>query len=394
MQLDKLQIAQPQPASMLLQAMGMKDRQRRTDIAADRNAIAREGQLLNREQFEFNKMRSNLEYGKQYIPTMGKQDYRKYIDWMKKIGAGDIANMLPTPSEVENMDENQYGQFKQSLILGVDGLRDMTVEQFKAGQKEAQAQRDQQRAIELEKVKQGRAAKTAMEKFIKDNPDASAQDLIDFQQRLKGKGIRILPDGTVEIGGPQDLGIATKNKLQKEVVDLSGQLQQVTNLENNELTDVLTLQGKIYQKGLRLADFLKVDIGEENKEYLGKARVFIENIEKVFNAYRKEITGAQAAMKEIEMLRTSVLNKKLTPTEFKHSLKSYKEAILRGLRLKRMLLAQGVSGKDLPQKLDEIYVSGRDVPDSEMDRRGDELLSEGLSETETVQKLREEGYDL
>jgi len=50
--LNQLQIQPPQPASAMLQAMEFKEGQRRTDIAADRNAIAREGQKIEKEQAE------------------------------------------------------------------------------------------------------------------------------------------------------------------------------------------------------------------------------------------------------------------------------------------------------------------------------------------------------
>ena len=153
---------------------------------------------------------------------------------------------------------------------------------------------------------------------------------------------------------------------------------------------------------------MKIDIGKEGKEYLGKTRVFIESIEQVFNQYRKQITGAQAAMKEIQMLRASILNKEMTPTEFEYSFKSYVSKVKRMMRLTRSLLREGFTneGGKLGKELESRFYTTGDVGDSEVDARGDEIaasLKDKYDDTEEGQKqlgqtvykqLISEGYDL
>ncbi|MFH1563847.1 MAG: hypothetical protein ABIF11_10605 [Nitrospirota bacterium] len=183
-----------------------------------------------------------------------------------------------------------------------------------------------------------------------------------------------------------------KTQLQKDIMGLTEQLQEVKKIGETAFKDALTLPGKLKAGVIRLKDYLSMDITPENKEYLGKVRTFIEGIEQVFNKYRKEITGAQAAMKEIAMLRDSIINRKLTPTEFDYSYKRFTSQIERTLRLKRYFLRQGFSGNDLGKNIDSMFLSGSDVPNSEINARGEELLKQGLNKKQVLNQLKKEGY--
>jgi len=254
--------------------------------------------------------------------------------------------------------------------------------------------------------------KTMIEDWLKKHPNSTDAEKIAFAQSLKAKGIKMtLSDGTeIEIGGPQgsDLSAPTTTALQKSLVGLETQLSDLNAIDTAKFTDALTIPGKIKKLVLRTADKMKIDIGKEGKEYLGKTRVFIENIEQVFNQYRKQITGAQAAMKEIQMLRASILNKEMTPTEFEYSFKSYVSKVKRMMRLTRSLLREGFTneGGKLGKELESRFYTTGDVGDSEVDARGDEIaasLKDKYDDTEEGQKqlgqtvykqLISEGYDL
>jgi len=134
--LDKLRIIPPQPATAKLQAMEFQDRQRRTGIAEDRNAIMREGQDIQRESldlrregFEFEKMKQNLMLGKEHLPTLQKSEYGKYRNWVKSIGAPD--EFLPLEKEVEDMSEKEFADLKMKMILGSDKIAEMTLFDYK-----------------------------------------------------------------------------------------------------------------------------------------------------------------------------------------------------------------------------------------------------------------------
>jgi hypothetical protein len=155
------------------------------------------------------------------------------------------------------------------------------------------------------------------------------------------------------------------------------------------MQEILTLPGKLKRKGFQFQEWLGLPISESGKEYIQKARKFVEGLEQYFNQYRKRITGAQAAIKEIKMLRESVLNKNVTPSEYVASVGRVKDMLSRGIRLKRMLLAKGVRDRS---SVDQMFEQGADVDDIEIDRYGDLLKSQGMSENEVLQALRREGY--
>lgn len=59
---------------------------------------------------------------------------------------------------------------------------------------------------------------------------------------------------------------------------------------------------------------------EERAKFLEKRASYMNSIDQVFNTYRKEITGAAAGEKELDMLKASFLNGDMAPSEFKGAL--------------------------------------------------------------------------
>lgn len=59
---------------------------------------------------------------------------------------------------------------------------------------------------------------------------------------------------------------------------------------------------------------------EDRGKFLEKRTKYMSGLEQMFNTYKKEITGAAAGEKEIEMIRKSVLNGEMSPSEAKGSL--------------------------------------------------------------------------
>lgn len=419
--LDKLNIAQPQIGTALLQGMGMKDRMDRTAIAQDRTEIAREGQALSREAFEWNKKQKMFALSRDFIPTLEREEWPKYKGWLEGIHP-ELARMLP--EDVDDMPDDKWDELKTKLQIGTDNASALNREEFKAWQaekmeiqkqankmeikrqeasaqmglakqkaKDAMALQDDKQAFEREHGKKN-IDKTAMSRWLRDNPNATEAEIIAFSGKLKSKGLRVTtnPDGTttVEMGGPQ-IGVATKNKIEKEIVDMSSELFELTEVDASAFEEILTYQGKLKEFGLDIADKAGIDVGEANKDFLSKSRVMVENLEQFFNKYRKRITGAQAAMKEITMLRESILNKKIGPTQFRASLDNIFKKVKLGIRQRRMMLNRGVQDEAV---LTDLYNAGTEVPDEEMDRRGDELLASGMDEMTVIEQLRKEGYPI
>jgi len=196
-------------------------------------------------------------------------------------------------------------------------------------------------------------------------------------------------------GSESSLTKPTETKLQKDVVGLEQQLEDLRVLGKDFKRSYLTYGGKIKRFALREASKAGVDIGEGGREFLQGARMLQEGVEQVFNAYRKEITGAQAAIKEIKMLRDSILNKELAPDEFEPSYNRYINQVQRHLSLKKYFLSKGITGEELNRKLDAGAISG----ETSIDLRGDEieleLVQKGIPEdqiqTEVLKQLKAEG---
>ena len=103
-----------------------------------------------------------------------------------------------------------------------------------------------------------------------------------------------------------------------------------------------TAAGKMLTAGANLLSSIGVDQKDVN-ERIAKTRRFKEGIQQVFNAYRKEITGAAAAVQELEALKESILHADLNPAQLTASYNSLIAKIVRGKKIAQQLLAEGYS---------------------------------------------------
>lgn len=204
------------------------------------------------------------------------------------------------------------------------------------------------------------------------NPDIALWESAASKESTRtGQRITVSPDGTmtVETGIGGGLTKPTETKIQKDVIGLEQQLADLRVVGADFKKEYLTYPGKLKRFALKEADKIGLDLGPGGESFVQGSRRFTEGVEQIFNSYRKEITGAQAAMREISMLRDSILNKKLTPSEFEASFNRYTSQIERGLRLKKHYLSKGLSGTALSDALDINILAGNDL----VDIRGDEI---------------------
>lgn len=148
-------------------------------------------------------------------------------------------------------------------------------------------------------------------------------------------------------------------EMQKDVIGGMETLESLAAIEKDFNPKNLTTMGRLYNTINEASDKLGVSI--DPKTLRNNVR-FRNNVDQFFNAYRKEITGAAAAEKELEQLKKSLLNTDQGPEAFKASLGQIKEKTQRALRLKRRLLREGldVGSKDFGSRLDELYLQGMD----------------------------------
>lgn len=179
-----------------------------------------------------------------------------------------------------------------------------------------------------------------------------------------GLSIRTNPDGTMEIvqgGSLSDVQQPTKsttNALQKSLVSIEETLAVVEDLKKGFKPEYFTYAGAGKAGAARVADntqgipvvedaarYLADQMGGDEK-FLGNRRAYLEQVAQSFNAYRKEITGAAAAVQELEDLKKATLNADLGPTEFKASLDLLETKVRRSRAIKRQLLREGISVGD------------------------------------------------
>jgi len=150
--LQTLNIAQPQPATMKLQAMQMQDKTKRTDLYGKQVGISRDRFGLEKETLEFNKKQKKLEIGKQFIPSLTKEEYPKFREWIKSIDK-DWVELLPEEAP-ENFDD-----LKKQIYLGADNLTKVNLSQYKAYMNQAKETKKQEAATALQSQKDDAAMK-------------------------------------------------------------------------------------------------------------------------------------------------------------------------------------------------------------------------------------------
>ena len=120
-------------------------------------------------------------------------------------------------------------------------------------------------------------------------------------------------------------------------------------------------------------------------------------IEQEFNKYRKEITGAAAAMSEIEMLKESFMNSDLSYEEFTAAFDEYRDAQIKALEIAQDILSRGIplGSKEFTEQHDNAWLQRLTMGEGtkkDAQARGEELQGQGLSVDEIMNKLLEEGY--
>lgn len=165
------------------------------------------------------------------------------------------------------------------------------------------------------------------------------KDMLDAQKPEKtssGTHISFNPDGTVsEIS--TDPTSAVKTETMKELKARELGLQQLAVIRDRFDPAQFTYAGKAGRGASALAELSKGTPGLEQVTELGAkaitgqgpedrakglqvANAYLNSVEQFFNTYRKDITGAAAAEKELERLRASFINSDLSPSQFKGAL--------------------------------------------------------------------------
>jgi len=228
-----------------------------------------------------------------------------------------------------------------------------------------------------------------MDFYFMKNPNAGwdqafkAFSQVEAAKSSNAESIEIDPDGNIRItrgktttGTPTGIEKSTKAEIEKDLVNLTDQLFGIKQIANANIKELFTYKGKIKNFSLKQLDKLKTeDLNTEDKAFVQRMWQFKSNIGLFFDKYRKQITGAQAALAELDRLQERVFSEKMSKAEFEGAVDMLQTRVLRQIRLKRFLLSKDITDKDFIQEFDKLVTATDDptLDSKERTRRGDEL---------------------
>ena len=175
------------------------------------------------------------------------------------------------------------------------------------------------------------------------------------------------PDGSVTYSqgvpasaGRSPLTSTVQKDIQKDVVGGIETIDSLSRIKGLYKPEFLTYPGKVAAEGRRQLEKLGFEgVGKKQIKEISK---FKSNVQQFFNQYKKEITGAAAGVKEMEDIKESIIALEDSPSEFEAKLQEMEEKAKRGLRIKQMILREGVplGSPDFKEMHNEIYKAGED----------------------------------
>lgn len=188
---------------------------------------------------------------------------------------------------------------------------------------------------------------------------------------------------------------STRTETQKEQIRNIETLSNLNDIESKTIDEYLTFWGKGKIAWAEFMDKLGSS-SEEQRELIRNQTPWLLGVKNIFNAYRREITGAAAAMAELKDLESAIINTNMGPEKFKAALAMAKEKAKRAIRLRNSLLTSGLSTEDpdFSAKLDEMYRTGMDAKSGDDGARMAEYLvkQKGMSRGAALDLIRSYGY--
>jgi hypothetical protein len=190
------------------------------------------------------------------------------------------------------------------------------------------------------------------------------------------------------------------------------QLADLDRVEELIDPEFFTFTGKIREFGLAKLEKVSPSLlSEKQKDFIGRKGRFDMGVNRVFNAYRKDITGAQASFKEIQFLKKALFDTELSESQFRARFKEYKDALKRHARVLSRLRREGVEfnkdlfsnpGSEASIAYDALWAEEKTNPEGDFLTRAqqltDQLNNSQLTEEEKKLQfnriLRQEGYDI
>jgi len=201
-----------------------------------------------------------------------------------------------------------------------------------------------------------------------------------------GEVIETTPDGGVTItrgvGATSGSGMSrsTRGKIEQKLVTFREQTQMLDQIDADFDPDALTYLGKLSNAFTAVKEKAGIELSEEESARQQSIIRFTNGIEQLFNAYRKEITGAAASVQELDRLKASMINKDLSPTQFKAAYDQFANQIRQGMALYSSMLENGISPETAGKAVDEQFKANKP-------EQSDNRAIEALSDEELLRQL-------
>lgn len=177
-----------------------------------------------------------------------------------------------------------------------------------------------------------------------------------------GSGVKLhISEGgevTYESGSTKaELTTSTATGIQENVLSMQKDGYMLKKLRDNFNDDYLTYRGQggawFQEKSEKakgtiaepilgaIAEFILPE-GVNPKKYVYDSTKYLNTVEQFFQRYRKQITGAQAALQELADLRQAFISKDMSPSQFQGSLDAILDKYIGDLNIEKGALVEGL----------------------------------------------------
>lgn len=292
----------------------------------------------------------------------------------------------------EQQVTNLQQQYNDELISPQQN-RDMAIGQY--NQKERTSQASWINATKPEKP----SSFAELAKFTDDNSGAErgTPEWMKFYQSVKGKGSKV--DVNINTNDPNGEGPVSEvtssnvSALQKRLTADYNNINILNGIEDSYEEGFSTLGGRLQNAFTDVSASLGGTdwVSKEQEETHDRYTTWAAGLKGMFNAYRKEITGAAAAEKELKDLEEAMVNAMDNPIAYRAKFKLYKKTVQQNIRMRNKILRGGfkLGSKDYLEEFNASWMMG---DDDSFEARRDELKGAGLDPQTIARRLQQEGY--
>lgn len=154
----------------------------------------------------------------------------------------------------------------------------------------------------------------------------------------------------------------TATKVEQDIIAAKRQLESLRRLGPKIASDYLTYQGRAEAVAGGIQD--KLGMNTDMSRFAADRSAALQEVEQFFNQYRKQITGAAAAVQELEALKKAVINSDLGPQEFQARYDALVNSIEQGLVSNVEVLGGQVADAPQPPGAPSIPMPNQRITDN------------------------------